>query len=144
MCFVTSLMNCFFASGAFFIIFAILTFAQSMGCKAWNLDSLFTLITDIEHRTSVKKMKVPVILILEFFIESFTKFTCIFRVGNIFGRWDVNELILSLLELLMFLMLYGNLLRFFVMSRDWFFIEASIIFTLNLNLFLYWFQDLRA
>ena len=115
-----------------------------MSCKPWNFNSLLTFFTNIEHGTSIKKMKISVVLIFKHFVESFTEFAGILRIWNIFGRRNINKLVLCFLKFFMFLMFNRNLLSFFIMRWKRFFIKPSIISISTLNLLFYWFEYLWA
>ena len=71
--FIILLMNCFLASWTLFVVFAICTLPNQMGCECANLNSLSTLATYDKHGARVKVMHIFVILLGKPFINSFTE-----------------------------------------------------------------------
>lgn len=138
-------MNCFFASWTLFIVFAIRTLTQTMSSKSIYFDSLLALFAYCQHRTSIKEMKISIIIIFESFIKSKAKLACVIGISDVFRGWDIYELILSSFKFFKFLIFNGKLLGLFgVVCRDRFFIEIAIVSISTLNFFLDRFENLRS
>lgn len=146
MSFIYALVHCLFASGAFFKIFAVLAFTDQMSCIGAYLHSLFALLADHEHRTCIIQMQISIILVLEFFVESLTEITNIFRVSYILRRGNLNKLVLCLFELFPFMFYWYFLcLISFLVNLNWSLILISIILSSPLmKFFLNAFYDLRS
>ena len=96
--FVYFLMDCFFASWAFLIVFTVCTFTYQMRSKSANLYSLSTLIADNKHRAGIEVMHVFIVLLDKSFINSFAELALLVFVYLVylFACWlfrDLNELI---------------------------------------------------
>jgi hypothetical protein len=140
-----TLRNSLLAPGTLFVVLAILTLPNLVGCINRHFDGLFAFFTNHQHRTSVVQVQIFVILILELFIESLAKLTYVFWVSHCFWWGNFDKLVLCGLELFS-LIFYWYFLRlsFFVSRKRSFIMIAVILPSTLVEFFLYRFNYLRS
>lgn len=140
-----TLRNSLLASGTLFIVLAILTLPNLVGCINRNFNRLFALFANHQHGTGVVQVQIFVIFILEFFIESLAKLTYIFWVSHCFWWGNFDKLVLCWLELLSPIFYWYFLSLSFFVSRERSFIMIAVILPSALmEFFLYGFDYLRS
>lgn len=96
--FVVPLMHGLFASRAFFEIFTIFALSHTMRCQAWYLNGLPALLARDNHRTSIIKMQVSIVFILEPFVLPLAKLAHIVRITVLWLVFltNLNKLVVTL------------------------------------------------